>query len=85
MLDTPQNPLWKSDVGRKPPPNLRRSHPGGKILKQPTLFLLVLVTFLANAAKAVDYLEEWEEEEETDVSQNARLRFSILKVTCSFI
>ena len=54
-------------------------------MKQPTLFLLVLVTFLANAAKAVDYLEEWEEEEETDVSQNARLRFSILKVTCSFI
>ena len=69
MLDTSQNPLWNSDVGQKPRANLRRSHPGGKILKQPTLLLLVLVTLvlLANAAKAVDYLEEWEEEE-ADVS-----------------
>ena len=85
MLDTSQNPLWNSDVGRKPRANPRRSHSGGKILNQPTLFLLVLVTlaFLATAVKAVDYLEDWEEEE-ADVSQNARLRFSILKVTFSF-
>ena len=68
LFDTPQNPLWNAD-GRKPPPNLRRSHSGGKILNQPTL-LLVLVTLvlLANAAQAVDYQEEWEEEE-ADVSQ----------------
>ena len=76
LLDTAQNPLWK------PPATLRRSHSGGKILKQPTLLLLVLVTLalLANAAKALDYLEEWEEEEEADVS----LKFSSLKVTFSF-
>ena len=67
LLDAPQNPLRNSDL-RKPPPNLRRGHTGGKILNQPTL-LLVLVTLalLANAAKAVDYQEECEDEE-ADVS-----------------
>ena len=74
MFDVPQNPLWNSDF-RRPQPNLRRSHSGGRILNQPTL-LLVLVTLvlLANAAQAVDYQEEWEEEE-ADVSQISIIQF----------
>ena len=49
------------------------------MLNKPSLFLLFLtLVFLANAAEAVDYQEEWEEDE-ADVS-HAQLRFSSLKV-----
>ena len=76
LLGSLRNPLWNSD-GWKPPPNLRRSRTA--ILNQPSLFFLLLTLFLlANAAQAVDYQEEWEEEE-ADVSQ-AELRFFSLNV-----
>ena len=67
----------RNSDGRKPRPNLRRSQTA--ILNQPTLFLILLtLVLLANAAQAVDYQEEWEEDE-ADVS-HAQLRFSSLKV-----
>ena len=76
LLGAHRNPLQNSD-GRKPRPNLRRSQTA--ILNQPTLFLLLLtLVLLANVASAVDYQEEWEEDE-ADVS-HAQLRFSSLKV-----
>ena len=76
LLGALRNPHQNSD-GRKPRPNLRRSQT--VILNQPTLFLLLLtLVLLANVASAVDYQEEWEEDE-ADVS-HAQLRFSSLKV-----
>ena len=76
LLGALQNLVWNSD-GQKPPPNLRRSQT--TMLNKPSLFLLFLtLVFLANAAEAVDYQEEWEEEE-ADVS-HVKLRFSSLKV-----
>lgn len=76
LLGALQNLVWNSD-GPNPPPNLRRTQTA--ILNLPTLFLLLLtLVFLANAAEAVDYQEEWEEEE-ADVS-HVKHRFSGLKV-----
>ena len=66
MLDAPQNPLLNTVDEQNPQLKLRRSQT--PILTQSTPFLLLLVlVLLANAVCAVDYQEEWEEEE-ADVS-----------------
>ena len=76
LLHARQNPLRNSADGPKPRSNLRRSHT--LILNHATTFILLLtLVLLANAAEAVDYQEEWEEE--ADVSC-AKLRLSSVKV-----
>ena len=79
LLYACQNPLRNTD-GWKSPPSPRRSYSTGKtpISNTPNLLpLLFTLVLLANAAKAVDYQEEWEEE--ADVSC-AKLRLSSVKV-----
>ena len=55
-LDVPENPPW----------NRRKSHASGR--NEPSLLVLLLtLVLLVNVGGAVDYQEEWEDEE-VDVS-----------------
>ena len=58
------------DVPENPPLNRRKSHASGRnhLLNEPTLLVLLLtLVLLVNVGGAVDYQEEWEDEE-ADVS-----------------
>ena len=65
-LDVPENPFW----------NRRKSHASGRnhLLNEPTLLVLLLtLVLLVNVGGAVDYQEEWEDEE-ADVSATLQLQ-----------